>query len=259
MGTGFLLGWPITPLSPLYDAFLVTNRHVLEEHEAVVIRFNLVEPRESIDFEVSLSAGETSTATFHSDREIDVAVVKLDDSVLASSRIQIQAFISNRDVFSLRGGSRELREGSSIFVLGYPLGLVSEQGQFAICRGGCIARIRDFYAGQSSDFLIDAAAFRGNSGGPVLATLPMYSGLVVALVGIVYSNVLYREAAINPQTNEPRIMYEQNSGLAKVVPIDCVADCIQENLNNGVPFAALNPIASVKAVIKRSVANGGRV
>jgi S1-C subfamily serine protease len=242
MGTGFLFGWLITPPgeTPLYDAFLVTNRHVLEEHEAVVIRCNLIEPPESVDFEVSLSVGKTSAVTFHSDREIDVAVVKLDDSILASSGIQIQAFsLSNASL--LRGQSREFREGSRIFVLGYPLELVSEKRQFAICRAGCIARIRDFYAGQTKDFLIDAAAFPGNSGGPVLAPLPMYSGLVIGLVGIVYSTVLHREAAISVQTNEPRIMYEQNSGLAKVFPIDCAIECIQENIRSSLPSALLNP------------------
>jgi hypothetical protein len=55
MGTGFLLGRLNTPpgQSPeLYDAFLVTNRHVLEGEKAVVIRFNLIDPPEGISFEV---------------------------------------------------------------------------------------------------------------------------------------------------------------------------------------------------------------
>lgn len=249
MGTGFLLARLRTPpgQSPqLYDAFLVTNRHVLEEHAAVVIRFNLVESPGSIDFEVSLSGGKTSPVTFHSDSEVDVAVVKLDDSVLESSGVQVQAF-SNQDVYLVRGGPREFRDGNSIFVLGYPLELVSEKRQFAICRAGCIARIRDFYAGQTKDFLIDAPAFPGNSGGPVVARLPIYSGLVFGLVGIVYKNVLHREAAINTRTNEPRIMYEQNSGLANVVPIDRVIECIEENIRNNLPFAALKPIAVIEA------------
>lgn len=241
IGTGFLFAWLITPpgQSPLYDVFLITNHHVLEKHEAVVIRCNLIEPPESLDFEVSLCVGKTSAVTFHSDREIDVAVVKLDDSMLASSGIQIQAFST---AYLLRGQSREFREGSRIFVLGYPLELVSEKRQFAICRAGCIARIRDFYAWQTKDFLIDAAAFPGNSGGPVLAHLPMYSGLVIGLVGIVYNTVLHREAAINMRTNEPRIMYEQNSGLARVFPIDYAIECIQENIRNGLPSAMLKPI-----------------
>ena len=63
-------------------------------------------------------------------------------------------------------------------MLGYPMGLVSQKRQFAICRGGCIARIRDFYAGQAKDFLIDAAVFPGNSGGPVVAAWRAQSRLI---------------------------------------------------------------------------------
>ena len=98
-----------------YDALLVTNRHVLEEQDAIVIRFNLIEPRESMDFEVPLvSADKTSAVTFHSDSEIDVAVVKLDDSVLQRSGVHIQAFISNLDCYPLQqAGWGELRSDDS--------------------------------------------------------------------------------------------------------------------------------------------------
>jgi|GEM_PF-6126692 len=115
MGTGLLLGRLIAPGQNQYDALLVTNRHVLEEQDAIVIRFNLIEPRESMDFEVPLvSADKTSAVTFHSDSEIDVAVVKLDDSVLQRSGVHIQAFISNLDCYPLQqAGWGELRSDDS--------------------------------------------------------------------------------------------------------------------------------------------------
>jgi hypothetical protein len=65
--------------------------------------------------------------------------------------------------------------------------------------------------------LIDAAVFPGNSGGPVVARLPMYSGLVIKLIGIVHAYVPYRETAISMQTLKPRVIFEENSGLG-VVP-----------------------------------------
>jgi S1-C subfamily serine protease len=244
MGTGIIVGWLIPDQSPeRYYAFLVTNRHVVEGESAVVIRFNLIEPPETIGFKVSLtSPDKRPVVTFHSDDEIDVAVVKLDDEILQSSGVNIQAFRSNRDIYPLRGGPRDLREGGSVFVLGYPLGLVSDKRQFAICRGGCIARIRDLYAGETKDFLIDAGVFPGNSGGPVVARLPMYSGLVVSLIGIVHGYVPYRETAISEQTGEPRITFEENSGLAAVVPIDYAWECMALNVRDNVPFATLIPM-----------------
>ncbi len=57
----------------------------------------------------------------------------------------------------------ETTEGDYIYVLGFPMGLVSVDRQHAILRSGAIARIRDLFENKSRDFMIDALVFPGNS------------------------------------------------------------------------------------------------
>ena len=45
------------------------------------------------------------------------------------------------------------------------------------------------------------------------------------LLGIVSSYIPYADVAVSRQTGRPRITFEENSGLAKVVPIDMAKEC----------------------------------
>jgi hypothetical protein len=99
-------------------------------------------------------------------------------------------------------------------------------------RGGIIARIEDllYYGGES--FLIDSFVFPGNSGGPVLLKPESFSipGTLnhpgSYLIGVVDAYQPYREPAVSPQTQETRVIFEENSGLAAILPIDYVIDTI---------------------------------
>lgn len=133
-------------------------------------------------------------------------------------------------------------EGDSIFVLGFPLGIVSAQSKHVISRSGSIARIRDVLANQESCFLIDANIFPGNSGGPVV-TRPEISSIQgtqainkAALVGIVKSYVPFKDIAISQQTGNPRVIFEENSGLAIVETTDNIKStvelCYQQKIQN---------------------------
>jgi hypothetical protein len=91
-------------------------------------------------------------------------------------------------------------------------------------------------AGRGRSFLIDASVFPGNSGGPVvlqpyansiLGTSPRHRA---AVVGLVSSYVPYRDVAISVQTKRPRVIFEENSGLAEVVPIDAVDEAVAAHM-----------------------------
>ena len=64
---------------------------------------------------------------------------------------------------------RGMTEGDFVYVLGYPMGIVAPDRQYAITRSGSIARIRDLLERRSNDFIVDAFVFPGNSGGPVVS------------------------------------------------------------------------------------------
>jgi hypothetical protein len=123
-------------------------------------------------------------------------------------------------------GQHQLSEGDGVFMLGFPLGAVGGDRNYAIVRSGSIARIRDALSNTSRTFLVDALNVPGNSGGVVL-TKP--EGLAIegtrgvrrsAIIGVVSAFVGYSQQAA-PQ---------QNSGLAVIVPIDAVRDTIEAEL-----------------------------
>src|SRR5205814_3445547 len=111
-----------------------------------------------------------------------------------------------------------ISEGDGVYSLGFPMGLVGGERNFVIVRQGAIARIRDALAGTTKEFLIDAAIFPGNSGGPVV-TRPELASIqgtkaqnAAYLVGLVKAYIPYQDAAISLQTRRPRIVFEENSG-----------------------------------------------
>jgi S1-C subfamily serine protease len=127
-------------------------------------------------------------------------------------------------------------EGDGAYALGFPMGLVGEERNFVIVRQGSIARIRDALAGFSKEILVDVAIFPGNSGGPVV-TKPEIAAIqgtlaqtTAYLLGVVKGYIPYLDVAISTQTKKPRIIFEENSGLAAVIPIDYVIEAIMEHM-----------------------------
>jgi hypothetical protein len=48
------------------------------------------------------------------------------------------------------------------------------------------------------------------------------------LIGMVKSYIPYQDVAVSQQTNRPRVIFEDNSGLTKVEPIDNIIATIEE-------------------------------
>lgn len=119
------------------------------------------------------------------------------------------------------------REGR--FGLGDPGG----ERNYVVVRHGVIARIRDYMAGAAKSFLVDASIFPGNSGGPVVTRPDMVAiegtkaPQSANLLGIVAGYVPYQDVAYSKQTNRPRVIFEENTGLAVVVPIDFAIETIE--------------------------------
>ena len=123
-------------------------------------------------------------------------------------------------------------EGTGICLIGFLFDLIGEGHSYPIVRSGIIARIQDWLRGDENTFLIDAPAFPGNSGGPVIIrpdttairdTIPITRAL---LIGMVSDSIRSRDMAVSVQTNEPRVILVENSGLSKVVPISTVKETL---------------------------------
>jgi hypothetical protein len=75
--------------------------------------------------------------------------------------------------------------------------------------------------------------FPGNSGGPVVLKPEIFSiqGTKASpkafLVGVVASYQPYIDTAVSQQTQHPRITFEENSGLATVIPVDFINEMLK--------------------------------
>lgn len=185
-----------------------------------------------MDFDLPLTDG-SSQPLWEEHPEIDVAVIGLNAEVLEQQNINYQYFRSDFDTMNLEKMSQSgVSEGDFIYVLGFPMGIVDPDRQYVIARSGIIARIRDALEKQRDDFLIDASVFPGNSGGPVI-----YKPEIISiqgtrsitqpgLIGIVSCYLSYKDTAVSQQTGSVRVVFEENSGLAVVIPVDFILETI---------------------------------
>jgi S1-C subfamily serine protease len=238
IASGFLYGHFLSKVDEKtnrYEVYLVTNRHVLEGQKVVYLRFN---PRDAVPArEYTLQfAGVENPAVYstHSDPDIDLAVVKIDANILDKDGIRFAFFKSDQHVAD-RKSLEDLgfTEGDFGYILGFPMGLVGAKRSFVIVRQGAIARIRDYLAGASKEILMDCMIFPGNSGGPAV-TKPEAMSIqgtksqsAAYLIGVVTQSISYRDVAISQQTKQPRVVFEDNSGLASIVPIQYLVELIQ--------------------------------
>ena len=169
----------------------------------------------------------------HSNTEIDLAAICLDADFLRDEGISYDYFHSDLHLMPLsQMANQGMSEGDFIYVLGFPMGIMAPDRQYVISRTGIIARLRDALERTNNDFMIDSMIFPGNSGGPVINKPEIISiegtNSVPSpyLIGIIASYLTYTDTAVSKQTGQSRVVFEENSGLAVVIPADYVLETI---------------------------------
>lgn len=239
LGSGFLLGDVVQRQGDKahFRLYLVTNRHMTSGLAQAKIRFNLMASEPAREFDLDLPPDQQGTLWFtHPNPKIDVAVVPINTQLLRDQGVRMAYFLSDQHALNLRD-ARDLgvAEGDGVYVLGFPLGMVGETRNYVIVRQGCIARLRDALDDHSTEILVDATVFPGNSGGPVvmkpeLGSIHGTKHLDRALLlGVVAGYVPYRDVAVSRQTGMPRVTFEENSGLTTVIPYDFIAETIRQH------------------------------
>lgn len=243
-GTGFLYGYLVENDPDVtkrkYEIYLVTARHVVREHVAnntqLTVRLNATDPTKGIEeFAIpNQNPDGKPTWFYHPNPAIDLAVLRVNFNMLQEKGYAPDWFPNDRSV----AGSAKLKElevmaGDDVFVLGFPMNLAGIQKNYVIVRQGVIARISEMLDHASSTFMIDSLVFPGNSGGPVVlrpvvgAITGTHAQNEAFLIGVVLSYRPYEEAAISPQTGRARILFQENSGLADILPIDYIDEAIR--------------------------------
>ncbi|MEX0800515.1 MAG: serine protease [Dehalococcoidia bacterium] len=241
LASGFFYGYRVSPENSddaKYRVFLVTNRHVFDGLSAACVRVNpeADEPARVYNLDLQDKQGKTLWRS-HPRSEVDLAVVPVNFSLLKEELMQAAFFTSDKHSASIdKMIELGICEGDFAYVLGFPMALVGDKRNAVIVRGGSIARIRDTLAKANSEFLVDAFIFPGNSGGPVISKPEVVaikgtkSQNSAYLIGVVKSYVPYQDVAVSRQTGQPRVIFEENSGLTAAHPIDYIDEVIEEHL-----------------------------
>jgi hypothetical protein len=220
-----------------YQVFLVTNKHVLKGNTLIYIRVNPAATGAARGYDVRLSdeAGQPIWVG-HRQKDVDVALLRIDFNMLIDQGMQASFFASDQHSLSVDGMIESgMAEGDFAYVLGFPMGLVGEERNTVIVRGGTIARIRETLAKPTYRFLVDTTVFPGNSGGPVVSKPEVIAiegtraEARANLVGIVSAYVPYIDVAVSQQTGNPRVTFEENSGLAVVFSVDCIRQTVRRH------------------------------
>lgn len=112
--------------------------------------------------------------------------------------------------------------GDKISYFGFPLGTGAsiDQPHLPLVRSGIISQISE-----NNSFIVEANVFPGSSGSPVLQNAETDP----KIIGIITSYIPYRDTAISAQTDRPRIIFEENSGLALVIKSEYITDLINSD------------------------------
>lgn len=163
---------------------------------------------------------------FHSRPEVDIAVLPFDtnaasDEILLIPEarfVRIERVVETYDVL-------------------YPVfqSHLDSAGRFVpIIRSGIVSRIN-----ADKTFYIDGFVFPGNSGAPVFLKPGSFrygdrgkadeDAIAGGLIGFVVGYLPYTDVAVSQQTGRERIVFEENSGLTLVWPVDYLFEILDSD------------------------------
>jgi len=210
IGTGFVVE------STRNHLILVTAKHVVHDADGklfVDIAYRLNRTGSLSHLLKDVDIVQAGRGAWFVSQQDDVAVRFLPIVEGASIRaIPLDRFIEKPQV----------EAGTPLAALGFPMGLISVDHAMPIARRGMVGRA------DPTVILADLFIFPGNSGGPVLYVPAFKTGGVSfggaevvrqeMLIGMVSSFIPYSDVAVSMQTKRPRVVFEENSGLANLVP-----------------------------------------
>ena len=252
LGTGFFYGYKIKDDPDVqkrqYEIYLVTAGHVVSEFKEsqqgdLFVRINSKDPTSpSKTFNIPFNRNAQEDTWFFHPKfdpktvstfpDYDIAIVRLNGQTLKESGATfVESDETMADVKKLKEIGASAGDGT--FVLGFPMNLAGVQRNYVIAREGIISRISEMLDDKAMTFLLDLFVFPGNSGSPVIlkpeitSIAGTKSNRTAYVIGVVHGYKSYLDVAVSQQTHRPRITFEENSGLAEVIPMDRVNETIE--------------------------------
>ncbi len=245
IGTGFIFSKVLEKVGEnefRVKTYIVTARHVIykngldqsSQKKEVYLRFDKLGEEKAQVFNLPLY-NETSAMFSIPSSDIDVAVIPLNPAALRENKIDFIDIIDTDTALRSKDYTEVgLSTGDEVFFLGFPLGLRGEVKNYAICRGGLIARL-DSESLKEHVIYLDAPVFPGNSGGPVFCkpqlthiegTLPIKKAYLLGIA----TKFLHKEKDIETGLSQGDLeKMEGHLGLAKIITVDAIYLAIEEH------------------------------
>lgn len=242
IGTGFLVGYCVNPEEQdpnkkKYEIYLITNKHVVDKKNSIILKFNSKNRINTKDYGVSLIDKDGNKLYSCCDiDDVDIVAISINPNILINDDSAFAYFSLDMHALTVKQmQEQEIAEGDFVYTLGYPMSMVNDIKNVPICRMGCISYISKIlkYKLEDLNFLIDSQTFPGNSGGPVIikpeaiAIAGTKSIPKAALIGILHSYIPYRDNCISMQTGKITQIHEENSGLTLVHPVDLIMRAVE--------------------------------
>lgn len=219
-----------------FSTYLITNKHVVDKEKEMVMQVNLLN---GVKAYLLRFLDKDNTLRFSAHPSADVIACHININPALSEGAKLPFFDLRNHALTLQQmRDTGVCEGGLAYTLGFPVSIdsdfVNSNVKTPVCRMGCISRVENVYHGScSKNFLIDAATFPGNSGGPVISrpeslTITNTPNNTSAnLIGLVSAYLPYREILCSMQTHRQRVVNEENSGLTVVVSVDSIKEVVE--------------------------------
>ena len=232
--SAFIVGKKVASDPSKTNIYLITNKHVVDDRDKILLRFNSKDGSGVKDMPCTLRKRNVECFSRHPSHEIDIVACKLHGGNVQSVANLSWFDIDDNALTLPQMRSSGVDEGCFVYAIGFPMGIVSDQIKAPIVRLGCISKIEEAFKGfDDSSYYVDAQVFPGNSGGPIVSRPELASvgstnhNSHANLIGIVSSYIPYIDSLISRQTGKTVMLHYENSGLTKVFPVDLIKDVIQ--------------------------------
>lgn len=230
IGTGFLVGRK-EPEEDAYTIFLITNHHIIEEKENIIVRFNKKGTLEYTDYNIKLE--EQGRQKYSKHENADVIAVQISPSVLRSNNSEYNYFCLDKHSLNLEQmNSTDVIEGAIVYSLGFPINMVGSNRKSPICRMGCISRISNLFNDDNeNEYLLDLQTIPGSSGAPIInrpETLYIEKtshNESANLIGIISGTIDYSEKCSDENCDKE---HEKNSGFTIAHPVDVIVEVVEQ-------------------------------
>jgi hypothetical protein len=231
IGTGFVMGRPVSTMPGKGRLVLITAAHVFNEmagdNAILHLRRKLGENNwVHAPIPVPIRANGRPLWTKHPDADVAVIYISLPSDISLP--------ILSTDVLVDDGtlSRYEIHPGDELECLGYPFGSASNEAGFPILRSGKIASYPLLPTAVTKTFLFDFRVFKGNSGGPVyfVQTNRIYGNVfrvgetIGFVAGLVSEEKYFSQVTLGPYEQEAR---QVQLGLGVVIHASLIKQAIE--------------------------------